>query len=157
MPAENSILLTTDLSPASDKVAKVACDLATALGSKLLALHVLSEEKMKDIQGIRPESAYVDVVMDNLSRDVAAQLERVTDDQPFKHDEKVVLGEPGQEILRVLGKQPFDYVVVGVRNRSRVGKLLLGSVAQEVLLNSTYTVVAVPCELEERPNTSARS
>jgi nucleotide-binding universal stress UspA family protein len=56
----------------------------------------------------------------------------------------VLLGDPSAEILHHLGEGGYDYVVVGVRNRSRVGKFLLGSVTQDVLLGSPCPVVAVP-------------
>jgi nucleotide-binding universal stress UspA family protein len=52
--------------------------------------------------------------------------------------------EPGAQILETLAKEPFSLAVVGRRNRSRVGKLLLGSVTQDVLFGSPVPVVVVP-------------
>jgi len=48
-----------------------------------------------------------------------------------------------EEILRVANEQQAGLIVIGLRRRSPVGKLLLGSTAQQVLLDSPCTVLAV--------------
>jgi nucleotide-binding universal stress UspA family protein len=49
----------------------------------------------------------------------------------------------GEDLVRFAKENEMDEVVVGIRNRSRVGKLLLGSVAQYVILESPCPVVSV--------------
>ncbi|GGI04141.1 universal stress protein [Egicoccus halophilus] len=48
-----------------------------------------------------------------------------------------------EAILRVAQDQAVDLVVIGLRRRSRVGKLVLGSNAQDVLLGAEAAVLAV--------------
>lgn len=48
-----------------------------------------------------------------------------------------------EEILRVAEEQKAALIVIGIRRRSPVGKLLLGSTAQEVLLSASCAVLAV--------------
>ena len=48
-----------------------------------------------------------------------------------------------EEILRTAAEVDATLVVIGIRRRSPVGKLLLGSTAQEVLLGASCPVVAV--------------
>ena len=50
---------------------------------------------------------------------------------------------PAEEILRVAAEKEASLVVIGLRRRSPVGKLLLGSTAQQVLLDAACPVLAV--------------
>lgn len=55
-----------------------------------------------------------------------------------------VLGNaPSEDIVRVAKEQGADLIVIGIRRRSRVGKLLLGSNAQEILMDAPCPVLAV--------------
>ena len=47
------------------------------------------------------------------------------------------------ELLDLAGELDAELIVIGLRRRSAVGKLLLGSAAQNVLLNATVPVLAV--------------
>ena len=49
----------------------------------------------------------------------------------------------GQELLHYAQRVGADLIVIGMRRRSRVGKLVLGSNAQEVLLGADCPVLAV--------------
>jgi len=51
--------------------------------------------------------------------------------------------EASEEILHVAEERRADLVVIGLRKRSAVGKLLLGSTAQRVLLEAPCPVLAV--------------
>ena len=48
-----------------------------------------------------------------------------------------------EEILRVAKERAAGLIVIGIRRRSPVGKLLLGSTAQQVLLDAPCAVLAV--------------
>ena len=49
----------------------------------------------------------------------------------------------GDQVLAVAGEVDADLVVIGLRRRSPVGKLLMGSVAQRILLHADCAVLAV--------------
>ena len=51
--------------------------------------------------------------------------------------------EAPDDILDVVNEVSADLVVIGLRHRSPVGKLLLGSNAQRILLESPAPVLAV--------------
>ena len=50
---------------------------------------------------------------------------------------------PGEDIIDFAQKIEAEYIVIGVRTQSRVGKLLFGSTAQYVILNSPCPVITV--------------
>ena len=52
-------------------------------------------------------------------------------------------GEAADEVLRVAQEVDASVIVIGLRKRSAVGKLLMGSVAQRILLDADRPVLAV--------------
>ena len=51
--------------------------------------------------------------------------------------------EPGEDLLLYAKERDVDAIFIGIRQRSKVGKLLLGSVAQHLILNAECPVITV--------------
>jgi nucleotide-binding universal stress UspA family protein len=51
--------------------------------------------------------------------------------------------DPAEDLISVAGEVRAEIVVIGLRRRTPVGKLILGSNAQRVLLDATCPVLAV--------------
>ena len=49
----------------------------------------------------------------------------------------------GEDLITFAGEKGFDLIYIGVRRRSRVGKLLMGSSAQYVILKAPCPVMTV--------------
>ena len=136
------ILVASDLSPASDSVVSAAVAMAKGLGADLSVLYVLTEERLRDMREDLPvEGAYVDTLTTRLRSELEIQVERLGGTAV---DTSVERGEPGEVVHRHASDAGADVIVIGVRNRSRVGKLLLGSTTQEILLDSPCPVLGVP-------------
>jgi nucleotide-binding universal stress UspA family protein len=58
--------------------------------------------------------------------------------------------DPAEELISTAEAHQADFIVIGLRRRSPVGKLLLGSNAQRVLLDAACPVLAVKAEAETR-------
>jgi nucleotide-binding universal stress UspA family protein len=54
--------------------------------------------------------------------------------------------DPADDLVNVAEEVDADLIVIGLRRRSPVGKLILGSNAQRVLLDSSCPVLAVKSE-----------
>ena len=54
--------------------------------------------------------------------------------------------DPADDLLRVAEEGSAEGIVIGLRRRSPVGKLILGSNAQRILLDATCPVLAVKGE-----------
>lgn len=55
-----------------------------------------------------------------------------------------LVGYPENEILRYASEQDAEYIVIGGRKRSPIGKALFGSTAQAILLEADRPIVTVP-------------
>lgn len=84
--------------------------------------------------------AYVD--RSYASEEQVAELrERYSDlDVEVLHE---VVDDVAGEVVRVAEQKGAQLVVVGIRHRSPVGKALMGSVSQRILLDATCPVLAV--------------
>lgn len=72
---------------------------------------------------------------------VQAQL----DEAGINHEvRQLVRGlEPAEDLVAVADEEKADFIVIGLRRRSPVGKLILGSNAQRILLEASCPVLAV--------------
>ncbi|WP_336713968.1 universal stress protein [Arthrobacter sp. USHLN218] len=57
---------------------------------------------------------------------------------------------PAEELIDTAQEAGAELVVIGVRNRSRVSKILLGSDAQSIILGSPVPVLTVKAATDER-------
>lgn len=55
--------------------------------------------------------------------------------------------DPAEELIEAADRSGAEFIVIGLRRRSPVGKLLLGSNAQRVLLDASCPVLAVKAEV----------
>lgn len=54
--------------------------------------------------------------------------------------------DPAEDIIAVSEKEGVDLIVIGLRRRTPVGKLILGSNAQRILLDAACPVLAVKAD-----------
>ena len=75
---------------------------------------------------------------------VRAQL----DAEGIEHEvRQLVRGlEPAEDLIAVAEETGADFIVIGLRRRTPVGKLILGSNAQRILLDAPCPVLAVKAE-----------
>ena len=57
---------------------------------------------------------------------------------------------PAEELIDMVQESDAELVVIGVRNRSRMSKILLGSDAQSIILGSPVPVLTVKAASNER-------
>lgn len=51
--------------------------------------------------------------------------------------------EPGEDLLQFAEENAIDLIITGIQKRSKMGKLLFGSNAQDVILNAACPVLTV--------------
>jgi nucleotide-binding universal stress UspA family protein len=85
---------------------------------------------------------------DEESQAADAELQRVADelggDGLSLEVRQLVRGnEPAEDLISVANETNADLIVIGLRRRTPVGKLILGSNAQRILLDAPCAVLAV--------------
>jgi nucleotide-binding universal stress UspA family protein len=85
---------------------------------------------------------------DEANRSAEEELQRITDELSGEGLEvevrQLIRGnEPAEDLIAVAGETDADLIVIGLRRRTPVGKLILGSNAQRILLDAPCAVLAV--------------
>lgn len=91
-----------------------------------------------------------DVDSDEAAR-FEAELERVQvmlEEQGLEHEVRSLVrgNDPAEDLIAVAEAESADFIVIGLRRRSPVGKLILGSNAQRILLDASCPVLAVKAD-----------
>ncbi|MBT2546976.1 universal stress protein [Arthrobacter sp. ISL-65] len=78
------------------------------------------------------------------AEDISALTERL-DREGIEHLvlQPVRGNDAANEVLEAAEKYPADLIVIGLRRRTPVGKLIMGSAAQQILLEASCPVLAV--------------
>ncbi|CAN5675282.1 universal stress protein [soil metagenome] len=137
-PVIRTILLATDLSPASDEATAMAVDLARRLAARLVIVNVLEKRRLTGggahdrVDQARAEREARLVILVKHARDVGASAEFL-----------LWTGDPGASISAAAEAEGADVVVVGTRGRSGAGRMLLGSVSDHVVRTADCPVLVV--------------
>lgn len=133
------ILLATDLSAASEGATDQALQLARDLRAELLVVSVIDADSPLGGTG-----AVVRMDQRRAAREVAAQGIVVKGRRAGVNVHFLVWeGEPGPAIVDAAVSEAADLVVVGTHGRSRVGRLVLGSVSDHVVRHAPCPVLIV--------------
>jgi len=134
-----TIILATDLTPASSAATRQAIDLARQLRARLLVVHVIDPGRASRLLGrtIRPveeriertESASYVVQQARAAGAVANFL--------------IWDGDASDGILAAADAERADLIVVGSRGRSGIGRYLLGSISDEIVQRAECPVLVV--------------
>jgi nucleotide-binding universal stress UspA family protein len=133
-----SIVAGIDGSPASRSAARVARELATALGHRLVLAHAADDP---------PPFPYGDARVRELERRRAIRagkrlLSRAGQD--IEAERRVVLGEAYEALAEIADEEAAEFLVVGARGHSGIAATLLGSVSQRLAVTAGRPVLIVP-------------
>ena len=140
-----TILFPTDFSEASRDAFLYASSLARDTGAKLLIIHV--EEPVVPYMGEEmyvPRKAVVNPELEKMLAEVVPADEAV----PYEH--MVLAGSPATELLRIAKERGADFIVLGTHGRTGISRLLVGSVAEEVLRRAECPVLTVKSSASAR-------
>jgi nucleotide-binding universal stress UspA family protein len=147
-----TILHPTDFSACSRQAFEKACDLAAQNGGRVIVLHAIFPA------AVMPGEAPVYVEYED-EAEARRQLDQILPRQsevPVEH--QLVPGQPVDAILNAAHEHRADLIVMGTHGRRGVSRLLLGSVAEQVLRRADCPVLlAKPApEASAPPGKAAR-
>lgn len=81
-----------------------------------------------------------------------SEVRRKLDDAGIQNEVRTLVkgNTPAEDLIEVANAENAEYIVIGLRRRSPVGKLLLGSNAQRILLTADCPVIAVKADAADR-------
>jgi len=146
----NNILFATDFSPAGAAALPYAASLAKHFGANLFALHV----RTPVINPMTPPSGWpaLEKAAEEEERERRESLRNSIPGVPI-----TILIEEGNifaNLRAVMQRKAIDLLVIGTRGRSGIGKLLLGSAAEEIFREATCPVLTVGPHAPAEPNRS---
>jgi nucleotide-binding universal stress UspA family protein len=115
----------------------LACALARDYGARLVLLHVAVPPEV-----VR-EAVLVPILRDNQA-ELAEKLHQLAVSHANLHVEhRLERGDAATEILRVAQEDRTDLIVIGTHGRTGLGRLLKGSVAEQVVRKAPCPVLTV--------------
>jgi len=138
MLAVNTILHPTDFSERSQYAFWLACSLARDYGARLVVLHVAVPAVVYGEGVVVPPSP------EELRAATQEQLDRLQAPRAdVRAERRLAEGDAVEEILRVAKEANADLIVMGTHGRTGLGRLLMGSVAEQVVRRASCPVLTV--------------
>jgi len=138
----NTILHPTDFSDRSQNALQMACALARDYGASLVILYVKRWPTIIFGDGVVPTDPELFV---REAKEELAELK--IPDSTIQVDRHFEEGDPAAKILEVAKEIQADLIVMGTHGRSALGRLLMGSVASEIVRKAPCPVLTVTAPL----------
>jgi nucleotide-binding universal stress UspA family protein len=90
-----------------------------------------------------PAASTWDDRMRERAEDVCAQAERIASDHGCEVTTAVEVGRPARTVVAYAGEHGIEHVIMGSHGRDGVSRLILGSVAEEVVRHAPVPVTVV--------------
>lgn len=145
----SKVLWPTDFSSSAEKALPYVTDLTQKYGAEIHVIYVI-----EDIAHHEPwygdfDKTHVDKLMSWADKSAKKRLDQVCEKYLnscplyIKH---VAVGDPAEEILKIIDQEKVDLVVMA--SRGRKGKYRFGSVTEKILKSSPVPVTTIPVEPE---------
>ena len=151
MRSVQTILHPTDFSDCSRYAFHLACRIAREEGARLIVLHVnptgFARGGYPEVLEQLPAREYKEWLWKILRRFQVPDARATVEHQ-------LTEGEPSRQILDVARQAGCDLIVMGTHGRTGLGRVILGSVTEEVLRRCPCPVVTVQMPTHPRPAVS---
>ena len=148
------VLIALDYNPSAKKVAEEGYALANAMNAQAVLLHVISDISYYSSIDYSPIMGFGGFTsLDMLQTNATSELKNVAEAylEKSKHHlggdniQTVTRnGDYGQTIIDTAAELKADIIVMGTHSRRGLEKILIGSVAEKVLHNTTIPVFIIP-------------
>ncbi len=140
----DKILYATDFSPASTAALRFASSLASDAGATLHVLHV----GVSHADAFATTAPYGYTISEEVEKreraDRAQKLDSICPTVEGVRCERHHLeGHPAEEVLRFAEEEGVDLIVVGSHGRTGLSRMLMGSVAEEIVRRAECPVLVV--------------
>ena len=135
------IMVCSDGSEYGDKAVKYAAQFAENYGSDLTILHVIedttTQEELPTYPGFKSKREEAERILSQAKKLAGEISKKVT------CHEKIALGPITSEIVRIAAVEDFDGIVVGTKGIRGLKRMLIGSIARQVIRHAHCPVTVV--------------
>jgi nucleotide-binding universal stress UspA family protein len=137
------VIAAVDQSERGKRAVEEAMEIAEAFDDVVHVVNVLSQSEFIKLERTEVERSGRAVDLDRIREFAANRAEDAADgiDTNVIVEYVGLVGDAADSILNYAADQDARYVVVGPRKQSPTGKVLFGSVSQDILLNASCPVV----------------
>lgn len=118
--------------------------LADAMDEPLHVVHVLNQSRFQELERTSldetGEPIHVQTIRE-MAENIADEVANATIGTGYTA--VGLVGDPAEEVLKYAANEGASYLTIGGRKRSKVGKVLFGSVTQSILLAAEIPVLTV--------------
>jgi nucleotide-binding universal stress UspA family protein len=141
--AVKNVLFATDFSAISESALPYAGAICRRFGATLHAAHVLSDSTLLMMtSGV--DYVSVGTIYDDAHAEATRKLDHIAARfEGIRHHSYVCHGAVWKALAGIINENEIDLIVVGTHGRSGLGKLLLGSVAEDILRHAPCPVLTV--------------
>jgi nucleotide-binding universal stress UspA family protein len=133
----------TDFSPASEPAFAQALEIAGREGAELTLVHVLEPISPFPDGDYRTRHRELRIALETTARQALDPLLARAKQAQVRVSGVVMEGWPPEEIVKAARKRRADLIVIGTHGRTGMKRLLLGSVAERVILLAHCPVLTV--------------
>lgn len=127
-----TILVPTDGSKYAERAEDIAISMASKYNSRIVGVYILDEKLIYPYDVLEDEGK---AILKNLSE--KAKKENVV------VDEILVFGDPRKDLVTISKRMNSDIIVIGTHGKKGFEKILLGSVAENILKSVNIPVLLV--------------
>jgi len=147
------VIIALDYDPTAQKVAEIGFTLATAMKAQVILLHVITEVKYYSSLAYSPIMGYKGMIA--MNQEVKGTeslinasnhfLDKIKDHLGDKAIKTIVSeGDFAESIIDVAKKQHADIIVMGSHSKKWLENIIMGSVTEKVLQESTIPMFIIP-------------
>ncbi len=137
-----NVLFATDFSPTSEAAMPYATAICRRFGSTLHIVHVLSDTNLLMMSG-GVDYVSMGTLYEDAHTEAKEKLDRLVCAEGIPHQSHVRHGLIWKNLQEIIEENQIDLIVVGTHGRGGLGKLLLGSVAEDILRHASCPVLTV--------------
>lgn len=151
LPTFTKILCPTDFSAGSEQAVRVGIRLARETGAELVLVHAWYVPPLAYSHEVAFPAYMEQEMIDDSQRALDAAVREAAASGAKYVSGKLLNGTPWLEIVTQLETEAFDLCVIGTHGRTGLSRILLGSVAENVVRHAPCSVLAVRPDGEARP------
>lgn len=143
----NKIMVPLALSDYKNNLFKFAVEQARKTDAYLILVHVIEEKDVKAIRNIASYGFHVneEQLLESIRQDKEekfARLLKVTDYPHDKISNKLLEGDPVEELLQYAINEDVDLIIMGIRGKSDLLHTFTGSMANTVFRRSPISILS---------------